>query len=586
MDNEAQILLDDVIAFCQRDGLGPRMVGMLSQCRAVELTDEALYIEAPSRFAIAQIEKNRTVIEAYLEQIVFAPVALVATAPEGAAGTVPPVATSASPAQAPLPQAGMAPAAGEPGTGGLPWETPAAQQHAASTDGTQAQAAPAAPTAQAAPVLPAPNRAAVPIASSKDPGTVTVKNRLTREELDRIMGKGAADAHAPAAAVSSAPVSACAEAEEYPAVPVNSKFTFANFVYGDENKHAYHSAQRFAAFADEPGQYNSLFIYGSSGLGKTHLLLAIKNYLAAEKPQIRVKYANSQAYIDDFINEIARQKTEGRAILREYHDADVLIIDDIQNIIGKQASIEYFFSLMDEFIRENKKVVIASDRAPKKLGMDERLTSRFNAGMLCLVSEPGFEMKYAIMRRYYEALKEAQKNADTRHVDPSLIDAMPGKAGTLTDAQLRHMADIGGNNIRELESFCERCATLSGERENVGGELSAADIEEVAEEYFDTARRIIRIATVQQAVEGFYNVSHDDLIGPKRSKDIAFARHVAVYLANAMCDLSSSAIGAEFGGRDHSTVLNSLKVVESKMREDRRMVEDLSRLKSMITMKS
>ena len=122
MDNEAQILLDDVIAFCQRDGLGPRMVGMLSQCRAVELTDEALYIEAPSRFAIAQIEKNRTVIEAYLEQIVFAPVALVATAPEGAAGTVPPVATSASPAQAPLPQAGMAPAAGEPGTGGLPWE--------------------------------------------------------------------------------------------------------------------------------------------------------------------------------------------------------------------------------------------------------------------------------------------------------------------------------------------------------------------------------------------------------------------------------------------------------------------------------
>ena len=102
-------------------------------------------------------------------------------------------------------------------------------------------------------------------------------------------------------------------------------------------------------------------------MGKTHLLLAIKNHLAANKPHIKVKYANSQAYIDDFINEIARQKTEGRAILREYHEANVLIIDDIQNIIGKQASIEYFFSLMDEFIRENKKVVIASDRAPKNL---------------------------------------------------------------------------------------------------------------------------------------------------------------------------------------------------------------------------
>ena len=224
--------------------------------------------------------------------------------------------------------------------------------------------------------------------------------------------------------------------------PIGSKFTFDNFVYGDENKLAYHSAMRFAAFADEPGQYNSLFIYGGSGLGKTHLLLAIKNHLAVNKPHIKVKYANSQAYIDDFINEIARQKTEGRAILREYHEANVLIIDDIQNIIGKQASIEYFFSLMDEFIRENKKVVIASDRAPKNLGMDERLTSRFNAGMLCLVSEPGFEMKYMILKRYYENTIKGGDDLSGMNVDPSLLGAFQTNDGTLTDEQLRHMAEI------------------------------------------------------------------------------------------------------------------------------------------------
>ena len=148
------------------------------------------------------------------------------------------------------------------------------------------------------------------------------------------------------------------------------------------------------------------------------------------------------------------------------------------------------------------------------------------------------------------------------------------------------MAEISGTNIRELESFCERCAGLSAERESDGRELTAEDIDHVADEYCDTAHKIIHIDTVQAVVEAYYHVSHEELIGPRRTANIAFARHVAVYLANNLCEMTTPAIGAEFGGRDHSTVLNSLKVVENKMKEDRRICEDLQNLRSKIILKS
>ncbi|MDY4041842.1 MAG: DnaA/Hda family protein [Collinsella sp.] len=550
MESEAKILLADVAAYLQRDGGDARLVQMLLQSDGRELTEDTLTVTAPSRFAIAYLERNRALIEEYLEQIAFAPIAI----------------EILSPTDVVLPETAR----------------PAGS----------AAGAPVAPVGTPGPAVPTPAPAVIPAAPAaaepREAGSIRVKNTLSKHELREMMGRMGTTAAAPstAGAAPATPQEPAIEPEVFPQTPISSKFTFATFVFGDENKHAYYSAQRFAAFADEPGQSNSLFIYGGSGLGKTHLLLAIKNYLAENKPHIRVKYANSQAYIDDFISEIASQKTESRAILREYHDANILIIDDIQNIIGKQASIEYFFSLIDEFIRENKKVVIASDRAPKKLGMDERLTSRFNAGMLCLVSEPGFEMKYTILKRYYETIICGGEGAAEMNVDATLLGAFQSHEGRLTDEQLRHMAEISGNNIRELESFCERCASLSYEREQAGGELDAADIEKVADEYFDTAHKVIHIDTIQDVVEEFYHVSHEDLIGPKRSRDIAFARHVAVYLANSLCDLSATAVGEQFGGRDHSTVINSLKVVEKKIKEDRRICEDLQQLKNKITLRS
>ncbi len=588
MDNEARILLDDVIAFCRRDGRETRLINMLEQCGATGFDDESLTIQVPSRFAYNYLVKQRELIERYLEEISFMPMVLNVVVAEGGAPSETQTPTAAATPAAPVTAAAasLAPAGDD-----LP-------QRAAEVPTSFAEA-PASPIAPAEPVVTSEPAVAAPAKSEPTSKSgVTVRNTVSPEAFRKMMdemrsqdptGKRQNVTASQQTAATHAPVAAAPAATPEPdaaALDINAKYTFASFVAGDENRHAFNSAMRFAAYAEEPQQCPSLFIYGNSGLGKTHLLFAIRNYLAKEKPYIRVKYANSQAYLDDYMNELGAQRGPGNLIMREYRDADILIIDDVQNIVGKQASVEFFFQLVDSFIREGKKIALASDRAPKDLAMDERLTSRFSSGMLCLVSEPGFEMKYVILKRYYESIIQQDEDLTSMNVDTSLLQALPSSEGKLNDEHLRHMAEISGNNIRSLESFCERCANLSSEREAAGAELTAEDIDRVAKIYFNTAHKIIHVDTVQRVVEEFYHVSHEELVGKRRTANIAFARHVAVYLANNLCEMTTPAIGAEFGGRDHSTVLNSLKVVENKMREDRRIVEDIQNLKNTILLKS
>lgn len=588
MDNEARILLDDVIAFCRRDGRETRLINMLEQCGATGFDDESLTIQVPSRFAYNYLVKQRKLIERYLEEISFMPMVLNVVVAEGGSPS-----ETQAPAAAATPTVPVTAAAASlaPAGDDLP-------QRAAEVPTSFAEA-PASPIAPAEPVVTSEPAVAAPAKSEPTSKSgVTVRNTVSPEAFRKMMdemrsqdptGKRQNVTASQQTAATHAPVAAAPAATPEPdaaALDINAKYTFASFVAGDENRHAFNSAMRFAAYAEEPQQCPSLFIYGNSGLGKTHLLFAIRNYLAKEKPYIRVKYANSQAYLDDYMNELGAQRGPGNLIMREYRDADILIIDDVQNIVGKQASVEFFFQLVDSFIREGKKIALASDRAPKDLAMDERLTSRFSSGMLCLVSEPGFEMKYVILKRYYESIIQQDEDLTSMNVDTSLLQALPSSEGKLTDEHLRHMAEISGNNIRSLESFCERCANLSSEREAAGAELTAEDIDRVAKIYFNTAHKIIHVDTVQRVVEEFYHVSHEELVGKRRTANIAFARHVAVYLANNLCEMTTPAIGAEFGGRDHSTVLNSLKVVENKMREDRRIVEDIQNLKNTILLKS
>lgn len=574
MDEEASIILGDAIAFCQRDGQDARLINMLGQSRAVSLTEDTLTIEAPSRFAIAQLKKHQPTIEAYLEEIAFAPIALDIVAPQSATADS---AAAAAPAAPPVATAAAA-TASVPRAGDVSRETMGEAQ--------QAPAAPSGPvTSTPAPVT------HMPIAHDTTPGEdsgIAIKNTLSADDFRRMMnqmkgGAPAKTAHAAAPATPAAAPAAPAEQNTDGApLAANSKFTFENFVYGPENSHAYRSALKFAALADERGTCTSLFIYGKSGLGKTHLLLAIKNELAEKSPEIKVKYANSQAYLDDLMTEFDRQKKSNAPIMQAYHGVDVLIIDDIQNIIGKRASVDYFFQLMDEFIRNNKKVVIAADRAPKDLSMDERLTSRFNAGMLCLVAEPSYEMKYKILQRYYENTIAAAPEAG----DDSLLAAYGGDGGHLTDEHFKHMAEVSGTNIRELESFCERCAGEAGDREREGGELTFDDIDTIASQYFDTSAKKINVQTVQSVIEEQYGVTHEELIGPRRNANIAKARHIAIYLAIEMCEMTTTAVGAEFGNRNHSTVSTSYKKVQKMIQEDRTVTEDLKSLRDKITLRS
>ncbi len=566
MDEEASIILGDAVAFCQRDGQDARLINMLGQSRAVSLTEDTLTIEAPSRFAIAQLKKHQPTIEAYLEEIAFAPIALNIVAPQGgaadnaaAAPVVPPAAATA---------------------------TVSAPEH--QIGDVSRETMPVAPTS----AVPIPTATHMPIAHDATPGEdsgIAIKNTLSADDFRRMMNQMKGEAPAKSAKpASTSPVSvpaAAAPAEQNTdgaPLAANSKFTFENFVYGPENSHAYRSALKFAALADERGTCTSLFIYGKSGLGKTHLLLAIKNELAEKSPEIKVKYANSQAYLDDLMTEFDRQKKSNAPIMQAYHGVDVLIIDDIQNIIGKRASVDYFFQLMDEFIRNNKKVVIAADRAPKDLSMDERLTSRFNAGMLCLVAEPSYEMKYKILQRYYENTIAAAPEAG----DDSLLAAYGGDGGHLTDEHFKHMAEVSGTNIRELESFCERCAGEAGDREREGSELSFDDIDAIASQYFDTSAKKINVQTVQSVIEEQYGVTHEELVGPRRNAQIAKARHIAIYLAIEMCEMTTTAVGAEFGNRNHSTVSTSYKKVQKMIQEDRTVTEDLKSLRDKITLRS
>ena len=576
MDEEASIILEDAIAFCQRDGQDARLINMLGQSRAVSLTEDTLTIEAPSRFAIAQLKKHQPTIEAYLEEIAFAPIALNIVAPQGSAtdGAAPaaPAAPPAAPAAAPTAPTAPVASTPEPKIGDVSRETMAGMAQAS--------------------IASMPTATHMPIAHDATPGEesgIAIKNTLSADDFRRMMNQmngGAPAKSSPRDTVSAttapAPVAATEQNADGAPLAANSKFTFENFVYGPENSHAYRSALKFAALADERGTCTSLFIYGKSGLGKTHLLLAIKNELAEKSPEIKVKYANSQAYLDDLMTEFDRQKKSNAPIMQAYHGVDVLIIDDIQNIIGKRASVDYFFQLMDEFIRNNKKVVIAADRAPKDLSMDERLTSRFNAGMLCLVAEPSYEMKYKILQRYYENTIAAAPEAG----DDSLLAAYGGDGGHLTDEHFKHMAEVSGTNIRELESFCERCAGEAGDREREGGELTFDDIDTIASQYFDTSAKKINVQTVQSVIEEQYGVTHEELIGPRRNANIAKARHIAIYLAIEMCEMTTTAVGAEFGNRNHSTVSTSYKKVQKMIQEDRTVTEDLKSLRDKITLRS
>jgi chromosomal replication initiator protein len=335
---------------------------------------------------------------------------------------------------------------------------------------------------------------------------------------------------------------------------LNSKYTFENFVMGSTNIFA-----RAAAFAvaESPAKaYNPLFIYGNSGLGKTHLLHAIGHYALSLYPRFKVRYVSSEEFTNDFINAI--QNNRSAAFLTEYRDIDVLLIDDIQFLSGKDQTQEAFFHTFNALHDANKQVVITSDVAPKDLiGFEDRMLSRFEWGLRVDIQTPELETRIAILRKKAELEKIR-----------------------IPDECLEFIAERVQSNVRELEGTLIRViayANLSRKQVDLG--LVQTVLKDVTPSAQDT---VIAPIEIINAVATYYKITADEIYGTSRTAAIAMARQIAMYICREMTNLSLPKIGQLFGNRDHTTVMYAHRKVTEWMRERRYIYTQVSELMAKI----
>jgi chromosomal replication initiator protein len=341
-----------------------------------------------------------------------------------------------------------------------------------------------------------------------------------------------------------------------PAEParLNPKYTFETFVIGASNRFAHAAA---VAVAEAPAKaYNPLFVYGESGLGKTHLLHAIGHYAQSLYPAVRVRYVNSEEFTNDFINSIRDDKAS--AFQRRYRDVDVLLIDDIQFLQGKVQTQEEFFHTFNTLHNANKQVVITSDLPPKQLaGFEERMRSRFEWGLITDVQPPDLETRIAILRK--KAIGERLQARD------DVLEYIASKIST---------------NIRELEGALIRVTAFASlNRQQV--DLSLAEI--VLKDLIpadDTPE--ITAATIMAQTAAYFSLTMEDLCGQSRSRVLVNARQIAMYLCRELTDLSLPKIGQQFGGRDHTTVIHADRKIRQLMAERRSIYNQVTELTNRI----
>jgi chromosomal replication initiator protein len=337
---------------------------------------------------------------------------------------------------------------------------------------------------------------------------------------------------------------------------LNPKYTFENFVSGGSNRMAHAAA---FAVAEAPAKaYNPLFIYGDSGLGKTHLLHAVGHYALNLYPKIKVRYVSSEEFTNDFINSIQNNRTA--QFQADYRDVDLLLIDDIQFMEGKDQTQEAFFHTFNTLHGHNKQVVITSDKPPKQLtGFEDRMLSRFEWGLLTDIQAPELETRIAILR------KKAER-------DKFQID----------DEILEYMAARVASNIRELEGTLIRVTAYAAlNRQRIDMSLVQAILKDVVPLGQDN---VIAPIDIINAVAAYYKFTADDLYGSSRVQAVALARQIAMYLCREQTNLSLPKIGQLFGGRDHTTVMYANKKVNDLMKERRyvynQITEILGRIKA------
>lgn len=340
---------------------------------------------------------------------------------------------------------------------------------------------------------------------------------------------------------------------------LNPKYTFDSFVIGASNRFAHAAA---FAVAESPAKaYNPLFIYGDSGLGKTHLLHAVGHYALQLYPKMRVRYVSSEEFVNDFINTVGSQVTSNTlrpAFQRRYREVDILMIDDIQFLQGKDATVEEFFHTFNALHAENKQVIITSDQPPKMLkGFEERLRSRFESGLLTDVQPPDLETRFAILRN-----KAANENL-----------AVP-------DEVLEFIASRVSSNIRELEGALIRVTAFSNLNEQV---IDVGLAQTVLKDFIthDETPEITAADIMGQTAQ-YFNLSIEDLQGSSRSRTLTTARQIAMYLCRELTDLSLPKIGEAFGGRDHTTVMHANRKIGTQMAERRAIYTQVTELTNRI----
>lgn len=330
------------------------------------------------------------------------------------------------------------------------------------------------------------------------------------------------------------------------AIGLSPKYTFDNFVVGSSNRFA-HAAS--LAVAETPSKvYNPLFLYGSSGLGKTHLLHAIGNYISTLNPTLKVMYTSSEDFTNNLIGSLREGKNE--QFRNKYREIDVLLIDDIQFIGGKASTEEEFFHTFNHLHQADKQIIISSDRPPKHLNtLEDRLTSRFEWGLICDIQAPDYETRFAIL----------QKKLQSSHaeVPPEVLDYIASNVET---------------NIRELEGALNRVTAFS----QLGNSSINMDIaKNILGEYKSSSTKIYTVDEIKTYVSDFFGISVEDLMSQKRTKEISYARQLAMYICRNLLDLSLPKVGKSFD-RDHSTALHAINKIEKEIKINNNVKNDYS----------
>jgi chromosomal replication initiator protein len=335
---------------------------------------------------------------------------------------------------------------------------------------------------------------------------------------------------------------------------LNPKYQFDTFVIGSSNRFAHAAA---VAVAEAPAKaYNPLFIYGESGLGKTHLLHAIGHYTQHLFAGHRVRYVSSEEFTNDFINSIRDGRGEG--FRKRYREIDVLLVDDIQFLENKEQTQEEFFHTFNTLHNANKQIVISSDRPPKQLvTLEDRLRNRFEWGLITDVQPPELETRIAILRK-----KAAQERLDA---PPEVLEFIAGKIAS---------------NIRELEGALIRVTAFASlNRQNVDLALAEVVLKDLIA---DASGPEITSATIMAQTAAYFGITIEDLCGSSRSRVLVTARQIAMYLCRELTDLSLPKIGQQFGGRDHTTVMHADRKIRSLMAERRSVYNQVSELTNRI----